>query len=1245
MTTKFIQIALLLIFLAGAVYAYTPVQHYESAATARIVGNSPEDMAQQLRDTSKIDLEKGIYVGYSSQPYSQEDSYEIIKKLFSDFMHEVYPEISDIRQGLESDKDNLLVINPPTKKPSMSKIEGINSTDFEGISSTLKRNDNLIVLNSPYSGLYVPYRDSLVASISPNSNMIAPMSYSSDMFLRSFLCNINKYSTIGEAYRQARNNYYWHTDNEHELIGLTLMSYMFYGMPTRTLKAPTEDVSSYCKDYHNEYPKASQLSVSAASKQNNEIVALAESGVYKKNKEFRIGNYSILQIENYSIIETDVTENSFDFSELVLPSQTIIESFPVKTIITGFNVTEMSEPIELTLPNLPEFNGFNYINRNCYEDSKEAAVKFSKVYTDDSVLVLAKISPVEVINCTEGKFRLYKQIKYSIDYFPYSPVMIESIDSPSLVQPNQELKVSVKLRNIQTSKIIGYLTITDENGRITDAKEVDSDTGIVNMAFYAPEKEGEHTYRVDFYQEASLNESKTYKEFKFKVSTIELALITPTSIDSQDDATLIVSSSLNTTVELPVRYTIKTDNKIESSKNEVLTIEPGINEFMIDLGSIDRKNEVYDVLAEVHYLNDLKTASARILTEHVPVIIQDNIEIKENESLTISPRVYDLDNDKTTVKIEYPFDYNESWVASFESSGMYEINITADDGIKESKKTILLKIKNVNRPPILEDIENVTLKEGENLTITPTFSDPDNLNSVTNDDNNLTISYSELFDENGSINANFESSGNYIVYATVSDGDATDTKAFNLEIKNTNREPMFTTKNITIHENETLDIHDIIFDPDNNNSVTNDDNNLSVITDKLFDANGIWFAGFNDSGSYNVSVNVSDGEFTKSETVSINVINVNRAPQISSSAKDVYYIDENSDLSLEVFALDPDDDSVQVKWYVNDEEKAQSNAFTFKPEGVVGNFEIKAIASDGDLSSTKTINVIVSDVPVLSGFDGSTTLIEKSKLSSVYPFILEKVGKARVMFKQPVDLTKTVDFVSTVSFDDSYVSLDSNFLDALKNVPAHITLYNIATTQNPVVYYDEQFAKNKASISKVCPSSICSNIVYSNTTLDFDVSHFSTFWVNESSQNQFDILSVSNITLYATPNESINYSITIKNNGLAELDNLRIEGVFNEGIFLEVLPKQASLLNNQSITVYITGNSPILPSKTIEKIGEIKLKASDLDEIIPVYLKQKETFYIKGVSIISDNQNYTDLSDKDIINLTMPEFTVDLNIE
>ena len=64
-----------------------------------------------------------------------------------------------------------------------------------------------------------------------------------------------------------------------------------------------------------------------------------------------------------------------------------------------------------------------------------------------------------------------------------------------------------------------------------------------------------------------------------------------------------------------------------------------------------------------------------------------------------------------------------------------------------------------------------------------------------------------------------------------------------------------------------------VTDPDNENSATNDDNEITVTYGSPLDENGIWHTGYKDAGQYTISITASDGEVTVSEDVMLNVTN------------------------------------------------------------------------------------------------------------------------------------------------------------------------------------------------------------------------------------------------------------------------------------------------------------------------------------------------------------------------------------
>ncbi len=1202
-------------------------QSYESATTSRIVGDSATDMKTQLQDDSLMDFERAVHGGLNA-----DDIAHILQQAVKDY-YSLIGLGATLRTGLDVNKDVLLIINPVTKTESMTDAGYMDTDDAEELQELFERNDNLVVLNSPYNGLYIPEEDSLVAELSPRTSVVAPMSYSSDAFLKAFVCNLGEYDTVGETYRQARNNYYWNTNDKNELIGLTLMSYMLYGSPFKEIEIPESVANTYCRDYHENFDILSNtFSIAEVSASNN-------LSIYRKNMEFKIDNLEIANDGNYSVIQTDSMNNFVLPYELVLPSRTLVEEFPEKTIITGFGVSSLSDSESLQIENLPMFDGFGYVDKVCYQENKSAGVLFENSYSEGSKLVITTINPVEVTDCENGELKIYKDIEYYIEYVPYSPILVKSVSAPISV-PGQKINLTIELENMQQNSVQGYLTLQDEDGYILTGINITADTGTYNMELTAPESEGMYNYRVDFDYN---NESVAYKEFMLNVNAIKLGLIVVGNSTSEANLIVVMDSNLNSTIDANIDYSLEHLGEIEENDEEELSIEPGLNLFDLSFTGLDRTKISYDVVVGLSYLENYQVDTVGIIVEHSPTIVQPNIVIRENETLDISPEVYDIDGDEVTIIIDSPFENNS--LIDFDSSGAYEVGITADDGIKQITKTIALTIENTNRPPVLDAMDKLTGKEGELITFNPSYSDPDNENSVENDDNDLTISSDGFINSTGEFELDYESSGIYTILVSVSDGEYYDTKELEVEIENTNRAPEITVDSINVDENSVLNISEYVFDMDNNNSVSNDDNDLIVTCSDLFDSEGIWEIDYESAGVYDINVSVSDGEFEVSRIITINVANINRAPVIERIGREKYYIPENSDLLLEVNAFDLDkDDTFNISWYIGDEKVNEGNEFTFNANETIAEYNIDVVAADNYLTNETNFDVVVSDVPIFDGLDGETSDLNASELNSVYPFILEKAGKVKIIFQEPVNLEDTVDFVNTLILDDSYASLDSEFLEALRGIPAHVIFYNLDVEGNPIVYYNEEFGLDADTI---CPSSICSNIRYvsSNNTLEFDISHFSTYAIEGRELSQFD-LDADNITIEDPLKREIFTTFLIKNSGLGDLDNLAISGIFNPGFDLEVSPNMISLPSQETAAITVFGAIMDIFSKDIVEAGTISFKDNDFERDIKLYIKPITPVQISNLDIKVGDKSYNNLEDGDDINiLPSKEMTILIEVE
>lgn len=938
-----IGMCILILLIAAPAMASTFTRQYETTPVARIVGNSPSEMEQQLRAP---DME------LKHTTFFQKHNNDLAVVLYSEFDDDLDNKINDMtRRGYADDTYlNQEDFDQFQTNELLYIDNGIRNIDYAGLKRAAASKKPLFVYNEDYAGA----SQSLIKSLAKDSIIIASTFYSSDEFARALFCNLQSSEReIGDVFMQARNNYYWNSNIHREPIGLMLLSYMLYGMPTVKVKTPEEPISTYCEDYQEDF--------TITSNSDFQVLSTNQSNKYTKKFEFEIKGYEIITAGNHSLIETSQTINAFDLHELVLPRRTLMEEFPLNTIITGFKTTEMSDSADITA-NIPTLNASGQIDRVCYENKRNATIEFAQSYTENSRVVITNINPVEILDCEKGKFRLFKKFKYEIEYIPYSPVLLKGVSVSKELLPKQKENITVKLQNTQDNPVKGMLVLKDENKNVILAKNITTRRDKYDIELTAPEQEGIYNYRVDFYYQ---NESRTYKEFSFEVKTLDVELIAPEIVTDTADLDLIINSGLSSSFSTTIDYHLLHDGTTADKKTKTATISPGENKITLTFNNLDRSKIIYAVVAGVPYQSKYKTATATILTEHAPVIIQENVNIKENQSFSITPEIYDIDRDDVTSNIDYPFDdYDENWIASFEQSGKYDIKITADDSIKTSERIIKLRIDNVNRPPTIHPIETITIKENETFTIEPNATDPDNENSVANDDNNLTFHYASLFDENGTWTPDFDKSGNYTVQATVTDGEYYDDTYANIIVLNTNRPPVIDTNDtITVNEGDLITLDMLAYDPDNKNSVTNDDNELSVKVTAPLDENATWQTTDNDAGNYTITITVSDGQYNVTKDVTIIVQNLNRAPEIEGLSDAAVKEGETVQLTPVITDLDNqnnatnDDNQITITY----PEPFDQNGTWHTTYEDSGEYNITVRVSDGITETTQNIIVYVAN--------------------------------------------------------------------------------------------------------------------------------------------------------------------------------------------------------------------------------------------------------------------------------------------
>lgn len=164
-----------------------------------------------------------------------------------------------------------------------------------------------------------------------------------------------------------------------------------------------------------------------------------------------------------------------------------------------------------------------------------------------------------------------------------------------------------------------------------------------------------------------------------------------------------------------------------------------------------------------------------------------SLEANEDTSVDFSIEASDLNNDQ--LKFSWKVDNTEtstdkafSYKLGFEDAGTHTVSVGVSDSTSEVSQSWSVNVKNVNRKPVLEKIEVISIKETETVRITPSAVDPDK--------DSLTFRISEPVGDDGVWETSYESAGTYTVTVSVTDGIDTVTQDVKITVQNVNRPPV-----------------------------------------------------------------------------------------------------------------------------------------------------------------------------------------------------------------------------------------------------------------------------------------------------------------------------------------------------------------------------------------------------------------------------------------------------------------------
>lgn len=209
-----------------------------------------------------------------------------------------------------------------------------------------------------------------------------------------------------------------------------------------------------------------------------------------------------------------------------------------------------------------------------------------------------------------------------------------------------------------------------------------------------------------------------------------------------------------------------------TSENYTTTYDDA-GEYTVTVTASDGVNEVS---------KDISIIIANV--NRAPVLQEPTYDIiaLEGEIIELDIVASDADGDEVSVDYGTPFNSEGSWVTEKGNVGEYTVTVTASDGTDSSSIEVIIIVEAINAAPVIEEISNIEVYEGDTVKIEVVTSD--------NDGDDVTVSFSGWMTTAEYITT-YDDAGEYTVTVSATDNIATVTKNVSITVLNVNRPPIF----------------------------------------------------------------------------------------------------------------------------------------------------------------------------------------------------------------------------------------------------------------------------------------------------------------------------------------------------------------------------------------------------------------------------------------------------------------------
>ncbi len=322
-----------------------------------------------------------------------------------------------------------------------------------------------------------------------------------------------------------------------------------------------------------------------------------------------------------------------------------------------------------------------------------------------------------------------------------------------------------------------------------------------------------------------------------------------------------------------------------------------------------------------------------------------------------------------------------SWTPAFNQAGEYSVTFTVNDGSMSDSKILKISVNTASHAPVFGPLANASVNQKEVLNFPVTASDPDG-DVLTYSASNLPTGASfNPATRQFTWSPAYNQIGNYTVTFHVSDGTLSTSRDVTFTAIKVNYAPYFTLGSVTtLTYNEGYPIKVNINAADwNKDVITYSATNLpkGAMVDSATHSFS-WTPGYDQAGTYNITLIVSDGTLQSSKSLILIIKDINTAPVMSPLADKT--TDEGKLLTFVVIATDPEGDLLTYSASglpANAVFNPANKTFSWTPAfNQAGSYNVTFTVNDGSLQDSKSVKITVKNInsaPVMSSIADKTT--------------------------------------------------------------------------------------------------------------------------------------------------------------------------------------------------------------------------------------------------------------------------------